>query len=75
MRITRKQDDKPDRTRRSRNANLPAEPVKMIVSGGQIIGWERGGEFVPIGENCCANPFECKKCFGPVEPRRSRLWR
>jgi hypothetical protein len=51
------------------------QPVKMITSGGRILGWEMpSGEFVPVGENCCANPFECTKCFGPVEPWWAR-WR
>ena len=49
----------------------PAQPkAAMIVdmTEGKIIGWQRGEEFVPIGENCCENPLQCKRCFGPVPP-------
>jgi len=49
----------------------PAPPkVSMIVdqTQGKILGWQRGDEFIPIGSPCCANPLECRKCFGPVAP-------
>jgi len=41
----------------------------MIVdqTQGTVIGWERGDEFVPLGENCYSNPLECRKCFGPAD--------
>ena len=41
--------------------------VLIVVSQGKIIGYERAGKFVPLGENCCENPLECKRCFGPVD--------
>jgi hypothetical protein len=50
--------------------------VKLVVdvTEGKILGWERGGQFVPIGKNCCENPLECKRCFGPP-PRWWQWWR
>jgi hypothetical protein len=77
MRIRRQpKEDRPDkpglrnRLRRSRYAERPDPgPVKMITSGGDILGWEMpSGEFVPLGENCCENPLDCKRCFGSAVP-------
>jgi len=65
------------RIRRSRHSRPEPGPVKMIVAQGEgrIIGWEMpSGEFVPIGENCCEDPFACTKCFGAPEPWWAR-WR
>src|SRR5215208_5484457 len=40
-----------------------APKVAMVVdmAEGKILGWQRGGEFVPIGSPCCPFPPECRK--------------
>ena len=62
-----------------RRSKTEPPKVSMVVDTmqGRIVGWEMpSGEFVPIDQNCCANPFECTKCFGPVdEPWWARWWR
>ena len=51
-------------------------PVKIVVSGGEIVGWlRRDGSFVKQGEPCCVNPLECERCFGPWPPRSRPWWR
>ena len=56
--------------RRSIYEQRPAPKAAMVVDAieGRVIGWQRDGEFVPIGQNCCENPLECRKCFRPVAP-------
>ena len=70
----RRKEDRPGkepvaRIRHSRHSRLEPGPVAMVVdtTEGKILGWERGGRFVPLGENCCDNPLECTKCFGRVD--------
>jgi hypothetical protein len=34
--------------------------VKMIVSGGDVLGWEVDGQFVKATP-CCSDPIHCQK--------------
>ena len=55
----------------------PPEPAQMIVDQvqGKILGWQRGNQFIPLGQNCCESPLECTRCFGPVEEPWWARWR
>jgi hypothetical protein len=60
----------------SRSSRPDPGPVRMVVADGQILGWEMpSGEFVRPGENCCENPLECERCFGPVKKTWWARWR
>ena len=64
-------------TKRKRSRPEPPKPAQLVVdqAQGKILGWQRGDEFVPLGENCCESPLECTKCFGPKVPWWGRWWR
>ena len=66
------------RIRRSRHNRPEPGQVKMVVAQGEgrILGWQMpSGEFVPLGKNCCQDPFACTKCWGPVDPPWWARWR
>ena len=50
--------------------------VSMVVDTGEgkILGWEKGDQFISLGENYCENPLACKRCFRRAEPWWAR-WR
>jgi len=52
----------------------PKVSMAVDTREGKILGWEKGDQFTPLGENCCENPLECKRCFERAEPWWAR-WR